>query len=292
MFNGFETLAVETPQVRFSGVMGGKGPALLLLHGYPQTHLTWRFVAPALIENYTVVVPDLPGYGDSEIVERDGPRWTKRRVAAALAAMMDVLGHDRFTVIGHDRGARVGYRMALDFAARVAGYASVTVIPTYDVWQTVDMGFGMGAFHWFMLAQEHDLPERLLASDPDAFIDAALKGMAGSLDRFEPEVLERYRAAFRKPSVRHAICEDYRSAAKEDLAHDTFDKETGHKLACPVMVLWPQSRSDHGKTPLEVWRGWADDVTGAAISGGHLLQEFSSADVIENLLPFVERVAR
>ena len=290
MFEGMQKLEVKTPGGVFSGVVGGAGPAVLLLHGYPQTHLTWRRVAPALVGRYTVVVPDLPGYGDSTAAQ-DGERWTKRRAARSLVDMMGQLGHARFAVVGHDRGARVGYRLALDHPSLVAAYASLTVIPTLDAWTGVNKAFAMNAFHWFMLAQPHDLPERLLAADPDAFIDAALTHMAGSLDRFEPEVLEAYRGAFRKPSVRHAICEDYRAAANEDEQYDTADRASGHRLACPVLVLWPE-RSRAPRTPLEIWRDWAGDVEGRAISGGHLQPEFSTEEVVENLLPFLERTMR
>jgi len=288
MFSGFRTLAVKTRDVSFKGVMGGTGPAVLLLHGYPQTHLTWRAVAPALAEKYTLVIPDLPGYGDSRILT-SGPRWTKRRVAAAVVDLMDELGHSAFALIGHDRGARVGYRLALDFPSHVRSFSSLTVIPTLDAFAGVDAAFAMNAFHWFMLAQPNGLPERLLAADPIGFIDAALSNMAGSLDRFEPEVLAAYRKAFTDPAVRHAICEDYRSGAFEDREIDAADREAGRIISCPVLVLWPKREAFGGPTPEEVWRRWADDVSGAAIEGGHLLPEFSSAAVIEHLLPFLAR---
>lgn len=289
-YPGFSDLDVTLDSVRFRGVIGGEGPPILLLHGYPQTHITWRFVAPELADNCTLIVPDLPGYGDST-APQDGKRWTKRRVADSLVALMDRLGYERFAVVGHDRGARVGYRLALDHPDRVTAYVSLTVIPTLDAWAGVDKAFAMNAFHWFMLAQPYDLPERLLASDPDAFIDATLAKMVGSLDRFEPAVLELYRAAFRKPSVRHAVCEDYRAAAAEDLACDVADRKAGRKLSCPVLVLWPQ-RAGSDTTPVDVWRHWADDVSGHAISGGHLQPEFSAVEVIENLRPFLARAMR
>lgn len=232
------------------------------------------------------MVPDLPGYGGSRVAQ-DSDRWTKRHVANAVAALMSVLRHETFAVIGHDRGARVGYRLALDHPDRLLGFASLTVIPTIDVWSGVDKAFGMRAFHWFLLAQPYDLPERLLSADPDAFIDADLGKSVGKLSNLEPEVVEAYRAAFREPAVRHAMCEDYRAAASEDIEHDTADHASGHKLACPVLILCRQLNAPN---PIEVWRRWADDVTGNPISGSHLQPELSSREVLKALEPFLARV--
>jgi haloacetate dehalogenase len=286
-FPGFRKLTVAAGGVRFRGVVGGAGPAVLLLHGYPQTHVAWRHVAPRLADAFTVVVPDLPGYGDS-VTQSSMPRWTKRRVSHALIEMMDSLGHSRFSVVGHDRGARVGYRLALDHPARAAAFASLTVAPTLDAWATVDKAFAMTAPRWFMLAQPMDLPERMLSSDPDGFLNATLDKMAGGLSRIEPAALDAYRAAFRRPSVRHAICEDYRAAAGEDAAHDATDRAAGRKLACPVLALWPERRGRDGQpTLIDVWRRWADDVSGVSIPGGHLQAEESPQQVLAQLLPFL-----
>jgi haloacetate dehalogenase len=270
--------------VAFGGVMGGAGPPVLLLHGYPQTHLAWRHVASRLTPLFTVVVPDLPGYGASR-VESDQPRWTKRRVAASLVDLMARLGHQRFAVVGHDRGARAGYRLALDHPGRVTRLASLTVIPTLDAWDLVDAQFAYANFHWFFLAQPFDLPEQLLSVDPRAFIDAALARMAGGLDKLEPSVLQAYRRAFDDPDVRHAICEDYRAAMHEDRACDAADRSAGRMLSCPVLVLWPQEH--RGPSPLDIWRRWAEDVRGAPIRGGHLQPEASPEEVLAQLLPFL-----
>ena len=150
--------------MRFTGVIGGSGPPVLLLHGYPQTHIAWRRVAPALAERHTVVVPDLPGYGASRPHDM-APRWTKRRVGEALVMLMDSFGHTRFAVVGHDRGARAGYRLALDYQERVTAFASLTVVPTLDAMAGVDSNFAAQNFHWFLFAQEADLPEHLLERD-------------------------------------------------------------------------------------------------------------------------------
>ncbi|WP_311969507.1 alpha/beta hydrolase [Pseudomonas baltica] len=285
LFPGFAPLQVNTSDVAFKGVIGGAGPPLLLLHGYPQTHVTWRYIAPRLARYFTVIAPDLPGYGASRTVA-DQPRWSKRRVAQALVEMMEQLGHSRFAVVGHDRGARAGYRMALDHPQRVTRYASLTVMPTLDVWEAMDKPFALANFHWFFLAQPFDLPERLLAVDPEAFIKNALSKMAGDLANIDPQALDAYVTAFRQPSVRHAMCEDYRAAANEDTEHDAADRAAGRQLPCPVLVLWPKTYAG-AHSPLAIWGKWARDVRGEAIKGGHLQPEESPDEVMKALLPFL-----
>jgi haloacetate dehalogenase len=288
-FPAFRQLAIQACGVRFAGVIGGQGPPVLLLHGYPQTHIAWRRIAPALAEHYTVIIPDLPGYGASLLLDM-ASRWTKRRVGEALAALMSHLGHDCFSVVGHDRGARAGYRLALDHPKRVTAFASLAVIPTLDAMAAVDYRAAAQAYHWFLFAQEADLPERLLAADPDAFIDRALAKMTGGRDVIEPAALDAYRMAFRDPTVRHAICEDYRAAMNEDLAFDAADRAAGRRMSCPVLVLWPGETALPGRaTPIKTWRSWADDVTGTATGGGHLQPEDAPDEVLASLHPFLAR---
>ncbi|CAB3784250.1 alpha/beta fold hydrolase [Paraburkholderia fynbosensis] len=286
-FPGFARLDIETDNVSFRGAIGGSGSPVLLLHGYPQTHVAWRLIAPSLAKSHTVIVPDLPGYGASRL-HNDQPRWTKRRVASALVALMDRLGHERFAVVGHDRGARAGYRLALDQPQRVSRYASLTVVPTLDAFARVDKVFALSAWHWFFLAQPADLPERMLANDPDAYIDAALAKMAGGLERIDPLALDAYRTAFRSPDVRHAICEDYRAAASEDLEHDANDFAVGRKLTCPVLVLWSErEQNERNISPLDTWSRWAANVTGRGVPGGHLLPEDAPNEVLSALGSFL-----
>ncbi|WP_213881914.1 alpha/beta hydrolase [Pseudomonas sp. dw_358] len=282
LFPGFEALSVDAGGVHFHGVIGGSGPPVLLLHGFPETHLAWRLIAPVLAGRHTVIVPDLPGYGAS-VTHSTTPRWGKRRVAAALVALMEALGHSRFAVVGHDRGARAGYRLALDHPQRVSRYASLTVIPTLDALATVDAGFALANYHWFFMAQPGELPERLLTADPDGFISACLAKMAGGLDHLDPRAVAAYLEAFRRPSVRHAMCEDYRAAVNEDREQDAVDRAAGNTLACPVLVLWP----DNKPSALQAWREWAADLRGAAISGGHLQPEQSSDEVLAHLEVFL-----
>lgn len=283
-FPGFERLDRDAGGVRFAGVTGGSGPPLLLLHGYPETHIAWRKVAPALARHHTLVIPDLPGYGASR-PHAMVPRWTKRRVAAALVDLMRSLGHGGFALAGHDRGARAGYRLVLDHPGVVSRFASLTVIPTRDIMASVNHRFARKAYHWFMFAQEADLPERLLAAAPDVILDHALGVMeAASDDVIEPSARDTYRSAFRDPLVQHAICEDYRAAIAEDLADDEADRVRGRMLDCPVLMLC--SRDQDVAERVAIWKTWAGDVTGAATTGGHLQAEDRPDEVIGALQAF------
>lgn len=286
-FPGFRPLDMQAGDVRFAGAIGGEGNPVLLLHGYPQTHIAWRHVAPQLAETHTVVIPDLPGYGSSRLRETT-PRWTKRRVSNALVALMKKLGYGRFSVVGHDRGARAGYRMALDHPELVTAFASLTVVPTLDAMASMDFRAATKAFHWFLFAQKPDLPERLLAADPDFFIDVVLQNMTEGREIIESTAMDAYRAAFRKPSVRHAIFEDYRAAMDEDLAHDAADFAAGRKIRCPVLVLWTDAEHTVGRpTPVDIWRRWATDVSGTSTGGGHLQPEDTPAQVLAQLRSFL-----
>jgi haloacetate dehalogenase len=290
LFDGFAAIAVDTARVRFAGVMGGTGPAVLLLHGYPQTHAAWHDVAPLLARHHTVVVPDLPGYGRSLL--RDDGAWDKREVAAELVRLMRSLGHERFHVVGHDRGARVGYRLALDHPENVSSFTSLAVVPILDIRPTVDWACAKGAFHWFLFLQPRELVETLLAADPDAFLDATLSRMAGSLEALHPAALADYRAAFRRPKVRAAMIKDYQASDRTDVAYDEADRAAGRKIACPVLVLWPDERlvaeSTESAPPsaVDVWRRWADQVSGVTVSCGHLVPEHAAREVVEAVLPF------
>lgn len=291
LFKGFRPLDIETPKVRFDGLVGGSGTPVLLLHGYPQTHAAWHAVAPALAERHTVVVPDLPGYGGSRTLVQS--TWDKREVAAELVAMMRQLGHERFAVVSHDRGARVGYRLALDHPAAVTALATLAVVPTLDIWPAVDREFAKGAFHWFLFLQPDDMVEALLAGDPDTFIDTALAGMIGSLDRLHPAALDSYRTAFRQPSVRAAMIADYKAGYGSDNENDAADRKAGRRISCPVLALWAHERlvaegvgSDIAGVE-KVWRRWADTVSVAQTPGGHLIAEDAPEEALRLLLPFL-----
>ncbi len=184
---------------------------------------------------------------------------------------MGQLGFERFAVIGHDRGARVGYRLALDHPQAVAAFVSLTVVPILDNWAAVNKAFALNAYHWFLLAQPYDLPERLIGADPEHFLDYTLRRMAQGRDIYHPQALESYRRAFRDPAVRHAMCEDYRAAVGVDADADQADRDAGRRLQCPVQVLWQERPYAAGQHPLEIWKIWAGQVEGAAIGASHML---------------------
>jgi haloacetate dehalogenase len=288
LFPGFRTVQLRRAESMVHAVVGGHGPPVLLLHGYPQTHVAWHRMAPVLAREFTVVAPDLRGYGAS-IGPAGGPphdAYSKRAMAGdVLALMRDELGFERFAVVGHDRGGRVGYRLALDHPQAVRAFSSLTVIPTEAMWANAGMAFGLKAYHWYLFAQPFDLPERLLRADPAYFLDWTLRGMALDDSRIAPEARAAYHEAFARESVRHAMMEDYRAGASVDLAHDREAQAAGRKLACPVQVLWSEGAAD----PRPVWRTWADEVEGASVQAGHLLAEEAPQAVLEHLLPFLRR---
>ena len=293
MLEGFSRSDIKTSGARIVTVTGGSGPPLLLMHGNPFTHLWWHKVAPALAREFTVVCTDLRGYGDSRGPQQvDAAAYSKRSMAGDQLAVMKHFGFQRFGLIGHDRGARVGYRLVLDHPDTVQAFVSLTVIPTAEMWEMAGKAFGLGAYHWFMFAQPYDLPERLLSADPDYFLDWTLAKMAKDLRAVTTEALAAYRAAFRRPEVRHAMMQDYRAGAGVDHEHDLADRAAGKMLDCPILVLWEQGRFEGKETPLSIWRAWAKDVEGKAIPGGHLQAEEQPDIVLDAITPFLARHLR
>ena len=270
MFEGFRTETVDVGGVGILARVAGSGPPLLLLHGNPQTHTMWHLVAPALTDDFTVVATDLRGYGASskpESAPDHGP-YSKRAMAEDQIGVMKHFGFESFALCGHDRGGRVGYRMALDHPEVVTKLAVLDIVPTWEAFSRADMAFGLGYWHWFFLAQPFDLPERLLASEPEKSL------FRGGSEAIAPEAMEEYVRYLRDPETLHAICEDYRAAATIDYEHDAEDREAGRRITCPVRALWGSRGFLEGHYDvLEVWRGWADDVDGRAIDSGHYIPE-------------------
>jgi len=283
MFDGFETIEIDTGDARIHVRRGGSGPPLLLLHGYPQTHAMWHRIAPALAEDFTVVLTDLRGYGASSKPDSLPDHWpyTKRAMAGDQVAVMHALGFDRFAVCGHDRGGRVGYRMALDHPERVTRLAVLDIVPTGEVLMRADRAFGLGYWHWFFLAQPAPLPERMIGADPDAYyrhFDA---------DFFDPEAVAAYRRAADDPDTIRAMCEDYRAGAGLDVEHDLADRNHRRRIACPLLALWGgRWYLEDWYDVLGIWREWADDVSGRAVDAGHYLAEERPDDVLEELRAF------
>ncbi len=256
--------------------LGGAGPPLLLLHGYPQTHLAWHRVAPPLARDFTLVIPDLRGYGASTgpAPDPEHRNYSKRAMAEDMVALMAALGHDRFALAGHDRGGRVGYRLCLDHPERVTRFAALDIVPTLDVWQAMDADTALSTYHWPFLAVPAPVPERLIGSDPDFFIAHLLDRWAGRPDALDPNAVRAYCAQFHDPAVIAATCADYRAGASLDRAHDQADRDAGRKLACPLLVVWGRRYlSAKEAAPLETWRAWAEDAREVALDCGHFVAE-------------------
>lgn len=291
MFEGFSKRRVATGDAELNVVLGGAGPPLLLLHGFPQTHAMWHKVAPVLAEHFSLVLPDLRGYGDSQGPPPDPEHrhYSKRVMAQDMVALMSALGHERFLLAGHDRGGRVAYRLALDHPERVSRLAAVDIIPTLDVWDGMGMAAALSTYHWLFLAQPAPLPERLIGNDPDYYLHHLLARWAGNRDALDPKAVAEYERCFRKPSVIEACCEDYRAGAGIDLALDRADRDSGRRISCPTLVLWGRRYLTDAKTssPLEVWRTWADDVREVALDCGHFLAEEAPDECVTALHQFL-----
>jgi haloacetate dehalogenase len=293
VFDGFETRRVATSGAEINLRLGGSGPPLLLLHGYPQTHVMWHRVAPYLAERFTVAAADLRGYGDSAKPASDPAHatYSKRAMARDQVEVMSSLGFERFAVVGHDRGARVTHRMALDHPDRVERAAVLDICPTLAMYERTDMAFASGYYHWFFLIQPYDLPERLIAADPDFYLESKTGGFGldprkDVSETFDPAALEDYKRCFRDPAAIHASCEDYRAAATIDLDHDRAD--LNRKIACPLLVLWgTQGLVGRLYDVLGLWRERAGDVTGRSIDCGHYLAEEAPADTLAALQAFL-----
>ena len=281
---GFRWEDIEVDGIRIRAAIGGAGPPLLLLHGHPQTHLTWHRIAPDLARRFTVIATDLRGYGDSDKPPGGDNHinYSKRAMAADQVAVMRHFGFGQFAIIGHDRGARVAHRLALDHPHAVSRLVLIDIAPTATMYDRTDKVFATRYFWWFFLIQPFDLPERLIAADPDFFLDTHIAGqikIEGSLDA---RVMAEYRRCYRNPATRHAICEDYRAAAGIDLAHDAQDQE--RRVTAPMLVLWG-SRGTVGALydVLDCWRQKASDVSGHSIDCGHSPQEEAPLELLKAL---------
>ena len=289
LFPGFAARRIETAGgVQIYLRTGGSGPPLLLLHGYPQTHVIWHKVAPDLARHCTLIVPDLRGYGSSSAPLGDEGHLTysKRAMAEDCLTVMRELGYPRFMVAGHDRGGRVAYRLALDHPEAVTALVPVDIIPTAEVWRRITPELAVRGYHWQFLAQPFPLPETLIGKEPLYYLEHTLKSWAGSRDLtpFSPGAMAHYYALVQDPARVHAFCEDYRAGAGIDRSLDEADLAAGRKIACPTLVL----HSGYLKgNPLEVWRTWCTNVCAATVTSGHFLVEENPNDTLAALIPFL-----
>lgn len=265
----------------------GAGPPLLLLHGYPQTGYMWHKIAPRLAEDFTVVVADLRGYGDSDkpTSSEDHAIYSKRAMAADMMAVMTALGHSQFFIAGHDRGGRVAHRLARDYPQAVTKLAVLDIAPTAMMYDTTDMHFATSYYHWFFLIQPAPFPETLIGSDPKFFLESKMKHWGKDRTAITNDAFDEYLRCFSNPDTIHASCEDYRASASIDLEHDAAD--VGLKLDMPLLVLWGANAMVGNKYDmLCAWREVATDVTGFAVPGGHYLPEEAPDETYQALLDF------
>lgn len=295
LFDGFriDRIAVSHALADDVGLhvrIGGNGPPLLLLHGYPQTGAMWHRIAPALAERFTVICPDLRGYGASDKPASDGTHiaYSKRATAADMAALMTELGFDRFQVAGHDRGGRVTHRLCLDHADRVIRASVLDIIPTRTFFREAFHAASHAYYHWYFLAQPEPLPETLIGAAPVFYFRAKAGGLSKTgTDFFHPDAQAEYEAAFSRPDVIHATCEDYRAAASIDLTHDEADQD--RKVECPLLVLWGRNAPmEKHFDVLSTWRDRAVAPEGFAIDSGHFLAEENPDATLAAFLDFFE----
>ncbi|MCO6050596.1 alpha/beta hydrolase [Mesorhizobium sp. RP14(2022)] len=282
MFEGFALDRIQLPGGEVRVRHGGLGPPLLLLHGHPRTHTTWHRVAPILSEHFTVVCPDLPGFGQSfqPIDAPDHRNSSKRAKAKALVELMQTLGFDRFRLAGHDRGSYSAFRLAMDHPQRVERLAILDGVPILEALERTNEKFARAWWHWFFFAQP-DKPERAIMADPDAWYGAVPEAMGR-------ENYEDFRAAIHDPKVVHGMIEDYRAGLSVDHLHDKADREAGRRIACPMLLLW-SLRDDLATLygdPLAVWRPWTAELTGFGIDSGHHMAEEAPDALAQALLRF------
>jgi haloacetate dehalogenase len=288
LFEGFSTRKIKTKESRIHLVTAGNGPPVLLLHGYPETHAMWHKVAPPLARDYTVVCPDLRGYGDSSKPKGlpDHSNYSKRAMALDMVEVMQALGHRSFHVVGHDRGGRVGHRMARDHGKRVRSLTVLDISPTLKMYQSTNMAFARAYYHWFFLIQPSPLPEKMLASMGVRYILGRIGRSKGGMKHFPRAVQREYARCFNA----HSTCEDYRAAATIDLVHDKRDLK--RKLKMPVLALWGRQAVVHAMFDcLADWREVATDVRGKALDCGHFLPEEKPKEVLAELRRFLGRQA-
>ncbi|WP_353645509.1 alpha/beta hydrolase [Mesorhizobium sp. WSM2239] len=294
MMDDFTAAEIDTGETTIFVRWRGSGPPVLLLHGFPQTHLMWRGVALLLARDFTVVCADLRGYGQSGCPASapDHAPYSKRAMARDMVTVMEQLGFQRFSVAGHDRGGRVAYRMALDHPDRIDRLAVLDILPTETTWERADARLALAFWPWSLLAQPEPLPERILSAAANAIIDNAFGEWGSSPDAFSAEVRAAYGDALGDPDHIHAICEEYRAAATIDREHDRADRASGRRILCPLLAIWSANgpidtwyAAESG--PIALWQAWADDVQGKKLEGGHFFPEEipeQTADVLGRFL--------
>ena len=293
MFEGFTTHRISTDGAEINLVSGGNGPPLLLLHGYPQTHVMWHRIAPALAERFTVVVADLRGYGDSSNPPAGEGHvgYAKRTMANDMVQVMQALGYGRWRLAGHDRGARVSYRMALDHPERVEKLVIMDIVPTIEQYEwTKNRRMALAMYHWFFLAQPSPLPERLIGSDPAFYLRWSLNSWGSVEGAFTEAAMAEYIRCFSDSETIRATCDCYRAGATIDCEIDEATRKAEDKITCPTLVLWgDRGGAWDAERTMETWRRWAKDVQGQSVTGGHFCPEEAPDETLQAMLEFLGR---
>ena len=296
MFNQFKKININTSGAKINLVYGGKGEPVLLLHGYPQTHVMWHKIAPALAEQFSVVIPDLRGYGDSSKPFEEGNLeiYCKRNMAKDQVEVMEKLGFSSYHVVGHDRGARVGLRLALDFPDRVLSFTPLDVVPSETAFRNMNSDLSFAWFHWHLMRQPYPLPETLIGNSAKVYLDFLFERWTAVEGAITNEAYQEYLRCFNNTETIRSTCLDYRSG-EQDILHDQLDLK--NKLKCPVLVLWAGNmqkrkgwQTGNVLNMIDVWKERAENVIGRSIDSGHFLPEESPDDVLIELVNFFNHI--
>lgn len=289
-FSDFELSTINTKRGVIRYRKAGQGPVLLMLHGNPQTHAMWHKVAPELVNQYTVICPDIPGYGKSfkPVISNNHSTYSKVNMALDIINFMELLGFDKFQIVAHDRGARIAHRIALDFPEKVIKMILLDTIPTIEHFERTNMEFAMGYYHWFWLAQRSPIPESVINKAPEEWFFAHTSREEKDKNFFDPIALNDYLDCVKNPETIKAICEDYRAAATIDLIDDKKSRDNNIKIKAPTLVLWGnKGKLEQWYEPLSIWQNYcSSDLRGNAINSGHYLAEENPDEIIKNVKIF------
>ena len=289
-FSDFELSSINTKRGVIRYRKAGQGPVLLMLHGNPQTHAMWHKVAPELVNQYTVICPDIPGYGKSfkPVISNNHSTYSKVNMALDIINFMELLGFDKFQIVAHDRGARIAHRIALDFPEKVIKMILLDIIPTIEHFERTNMEFAMGYYHWFWLAQRSPIPESVINKAPEEWFFAHTSREEKDKNFFDPIALNDYLDCVKNPETIKAICEDYRAAATIDLIDDKKSRDNNIKIKAPTLVLWGnKGKLEQWYEPLSIWQNYcSSDLRGNAINSGHYLAEENPDEIIKNVKIF------
>ena len=289
-FSDFELSSINTKRGVIRYRKAGQGPVLLMLHGNPQTHAMWHKVAPELVNQYTVICPDIPGYGKSfkPVISNNHSTYSKVNMALDIINFMELLGFDKFQIVAHDRGARIAHRIALDFPEKVIKMILLDIIPTIEHFERTNMEFAMGYYHWFWLAQRSPIPESVINKAPEEWFFAHTSREEKDKNFFDPIALNDYLDCVKNPETIKAICEDYRAAATIDLIDDKKSRDNNIKIKVPTLVLWGnKGKLEQWYEPLSIWQNYcSSDLRGNAINSGHYLAEENPDEIIKNIKLF------